>query len=155
MNKEDQVMVNVRQLYNKLAWINKLKMEESLKGFQSTEVHCIEYIEKNDDSNVTQLADAFYMTRGAISKLTKKLMNKGLIERYQKPTNKKEIYFRLTDRGREVFKIHEALHQEFRERDKVILDQVSEEQLDGLLNFVRGYSQHLDAKIAKLDVKRE
>ena len=35
------------------------------------------------------------MTRGAISKITKKLIKKGIIESYQKPDNKKEIYFRL------------------------------------------------------------
>lgn len=150
MNKEDQVMMDVRQLYNKMAWINKLKMEDSLKGFQSTEVHCIEYIEKNADSNVTKLAEAFYMTRGAISKLTKKLIKKGLIESYQKADNKKEIYFKLTEEGRGVFNIHEELHQEFRERDKVIFDQVSDEQIEALLQFVNGYSQHLDREIEKL-----
>lgn len=155
MNKEDMVMMNVRNLYNKMAWINKLKMEDSLKGYQSTEVHCIEYIEKNADSNVTKLAEAFYMTRGAISKLTKKLIKKGLIENYQKPDNKKEIYFRLTEQGREVFNRHEDLHKEFRERDKVIFDQVTDEQIDSLLGFVKGYSQHLDTEIAKLEIDRE
>lgn len=155
MNKEDQVMMDVRQLYNKMAWINKLKMEDSLKGYQSTEVHCIEYIEKNADSNVTKLAEAFYMTRGAISKLTKKLIKKGLIESYQKADNKKEIYFKLTEEGREVFNIHEELHQEFRERDKVIFDQVSDEQIEALLQFVNGYSQHLDKEIEKLALERD
>lgn len=155
MNKEDQVMMDVRQLYNKMAWINKLKMEDSLKGYQSTEVHCIEYIEKNADSNVTKLAEAFYMTRGAISKLTKKLIKKGLIESYQKADNKKEIYFKLTEEGREVFNIHEELHQEFRERDKVIFDQVSDEQIEALLQFVNGYSQHLDREIEKLALERD
>ncbi|WP_314062868.1 MarR family transcriptional regulator [uncultured Vagococcus sp.] len=155
MNKEDQVMMDVRHLYNKMAWINKLKMEDSLKGYQSTEVHCIEYIEKNADSNVTKLAEAFYMTRGAISKLTKKLIKKGLIESYQKVDNKKEIYFKLTEKGREVFNIHEELHQEFRERDKIIFDQVSDEQIEALLQFVNGYSQHLDREIEKLALERD
>lgn len=155
MNKEDQVMMDVRHLYNKMAWINKLKMEDSLKGYQSTEVHCIEYIEKNGDSNVTKLAEAFYMTRGAISKLTKKLIKKGLIESYQKVDNKKEIYFKLTEKGREVFNIHEELHQEFRERDKIIFDQVSDEQIEALLQFVNGYSQHLDREIEKLALERD
>lgn len=155
MNKEDQVMMDVRHLYNKMAWINKLKMEDSLKGYQSTEVHCIEYIEKNGDSNVTKLAEAFYMTRGAISKLTKKLIKKGLIESYQKVDNKKEIYFKLTEKGREVFNTHEELHQEFRERDKIIFDQVSDEQIEALLQFVNGYSQHLDREIEKLALERD
>ncbi|MDF2935735.1 MAG: transcriptional regulator, MarR family [Paenibacillaceae bacterium] len=61
------------------------------------------YIGNHADSNVTKLAESFYMTRSAISKITKKLMEKGLIDSYQKPENKKEIYFRLTEQGRRLY----------------------------------------------------
>ncbi|MGX5499019.1 MarR family transcriptional regulator [Bacillus wiedmannii] len=149
MNKEEQVMNGFRELYNKMVWLNKDKMEEGLKGFKSSEVHCIEYIENNTDSNVTQLAEAFYVTRGAISRMTKKLINKGLIESYQKSENKKEIYFRLTEQGKEIYKIHEKLHNEFQERDKAVFEQVTEAEFDSIINFVEKYNRHLDAEIKK------
>ncbi|HGH7177597.1 TPA: MarR family transcriptional regulator [Bacillus wiedmannii] len=149
MNKEEQVMNGFRELYNKMVWLNKDKMEEGLKGFKSSEVHCIEYIENNADSNVTQLAEAFYVTRGAISRMTKKLINKGLIESYQKSENKKEIYFRLTEQGKEIYKIHEELHNEFQERDKAVFEQVTEAEFDSIISFVEKYSRHLDAEIKK------
>ncbi|HDR4724764.1 MULTISPECIES: MarR family transcriptional regulator [Bacillus] len=149
MNKEEQVMNGFRELYNKMVWLNKDKMEEGLKGFKSSEVHCIEYIENNSDSNVTQLAEAFYVTRGAISRMTKKLINKGLIESYQKSENKKEIYFRLTEQGKEIYKIHEELHNEFQQRDKAVFEQVTEAEFDSIINFVEKYSRHLDAEIKK------
>ncbi|WP_435170826.1 MarR family transcriptional regulator [Paenibacillus glycanilyticus] len=157
MNKEDQVLTGFRELYNKLAWLNKTKMEVSLKGYKSSEVHCIEYIGKNADSNVTKLAESFYMTSGAISKMTKKLIHKGLIESYQKPENKKEIYFRLTEQGKAIDKIHNDLHKEFQERDKEVFEQVTDEQFEGVLRFVEKYSRHLDAEIKKqgLDLKSE
>ncbi|MEG1001907.1 MAG: MarR family transcriptional regulator [Clostridium sp.] len=150
MNKEEQVIVSFRDLFNKLVWLNKSKMEESLKGFKSSEIHCIEYIGSNVDSNVTKLAESFYMTRGAISKLTKKLIEKGVIESYQKSENKKEIYFRLTERGEAINKVHEDLHKEFQERDKEVFKEVTEEQFDTMINFVEKYSRHLDAEIKKL-----
>lgn len=152
MNKEEKVIVGFRDLYNKIVWLNKDKMEESLKGYNSSEVHCIEYIEKNVDSNVTKLAESFYMTRGAISRITKKLIKKGLIESYQKSDNKKEIYFRLTEQGKVIYKIHEDLHKEFEERDKVVFDQVTEEEFDSILSFVEKYSRHLDTEIKKQGV---
>lgn len=157
MNKEEQVMIAFRELFNKMVWLNKDKMEDSLKGYKPSEVHCIEYIEKNVDSNVTKLAESFYMTRGAISKLTKKLIEKGLIESYQKPDNNKEIYFRLTEQGKVIYQIHEDLHKEFQERDKAVFEQVTEEQFDSMLGFVEKYSRHLDAEIKKLgiDMKSE
>lgn len=149
MNKEEQLIMNFRDLFNKMVWLNKGKMEDSLKGYKPSEVHCIEYIGKNVDSNVTKLAESLYMTRGAISKLTKKLIKKELIKNYQKPDNKKEIYFKLTEQGKSIFKIHDELHKEFQERDKVIFEQVTDEQFDSMLSFVEMYSKHLDKEIKK------
>lgn len=154
MNKEEQVMTAFRDLFNKMIWLNKFKMEERLNGHKSSEVHCIEYIAKHPDPNVTKLAEAFYMTRGAISKLTKKLISKGLIESYQRADNKKEIYFRLTEKGQAVSRIHDELHQEFQERDQAVFAQITDAQYDSMLRFVDAYRRHLDGEIKKqgLDV---
>ena len=152
MKKEEQVIKGLRDLLNKIASLNKPKMKDSFKGYKSSEVHCIEYIGKNVDSNVTKLAESFYVTRGAISKLTKKLIKKGIIESYQKPDNKKEIYFSLTSQGKAINKVHEELHKEFQERDKAVFEQITEEQFDGMLDFVEKYSRHLDAEIEKQGV---
>ncbi|KMY50250.1 MarR family transcriptional regulator [Peribacillus loiseleuriae] len=149
MNKQEQLIMNFRDLFDKMIWLNKYKMEDSLKGYKPSEVHCIESIGKIVDANVTKLAKSLYMTRGAISKLSKKLIEKGLIETYQKPDNKKEIYFRLTDQGKVIYNIHEELHKEFQERDRVVFEQINEEQFDSMLRFVEKYSKHLDAEIKK------
>lgn len=152
MNKKEQLVMDFRGLFNKMAWLNKLKMEDCLKEYKPSEVHCIEYIGRNVDSNVTKLAESFYMTRSAISKITKKLIEKGFIESYQKPDNKKEIYFKLTEQGKVIHKTHEKLHKEFQERDKVVFDQVTEEQFDNMLSFIEKYNKHLDEEIKKLDI---
>ncbi|TRZ38017.1 MarR family transcriptional regulator [Niallia circulans] len=149
MNKEEQILSGFRDILNKIVALNKPKMEESLHGHKSSEVHCIEFIGKNADSNVTKLAESFFMTRSAISKITKKLLDKGLIESYQKPENKKEIYFRLTEEGQAINKVHDDLHQAFRERDKAVFEQVTVEQFESILSFVEKYNKHLDAEIKK------
>ncbi len=160
MNKEEQVMIGFRDLYNKMNSLNSVKIKERIddfKPYQSSEIHCIEYVGSNVDSNVTKLAESLYMTLGAISKLTKKLIKKGLIESYQKPDNKKEIYFRLTSQGKVIFKVHEKLHQEFWERDKAVFEQVPEEHYNIMLNFMKMYNRHLDAEIKKqgLDIANQ
>lgn len=151
MDKEEQVLMGLRNLVNKMDWINKPKMEKRLEGYKSSEVHCIEYLGKNTDSNVTRLAESFYMTTGAISKLTKKLIKKGVIESYKKPDNKKEIYFRLTKEGQKIFNVHEELHKEFQERDKSVFDQMTKEQYDSMISFMDSYSNHLDEEMKKID----
>ena len=149
MHKEEQIIAAFRNLLNKMTLLNKSKMEISLKGYKPSEVHFIEYIGSNEDCNVTKLAEAFFMTNGAISKLYKKLAAKGVIESYQKADNKKEIYFRLTAKGEAVYKIHEELHTEFLARDQAVFGQAPEKELDSMLNFAHVYNKHLDGLISK------
>lgn len=153
MDKEEQFALAVRQVFDKQAWLNKEKMEKKLRDYTPSEVHCIEAINKTAEPNVTKLAETLYMTRGAISKLTKKLIQKGLIASYRKPENKKEIYFRLTAKGSAVNKIHDELHAEFWQRDKAIFDQLTPEQLAAMSAFVQAYSEHLDTEIKQQGLK--
>ena len=148
-NKEARLLTEIGDLYRKMAWLNSIKLADSFKGYKSSEIHCIEYIGNNAECNVTKLAESFYMTRGAISKMTQKLIKKEIIESYQKSDNKKEIYFSLTEKGTEIYKIHAELHNEFSERDKAVFDQITDEQLEIMLNFVKMYSEHLDKEIQK------
>ncbi|MBC1418688.1 MarR family transcriptional regulator [Listeria fleischmannii] len=149
MEKQEEVLLKFRDLFNKMAWLNKEKMEQALQGHKPSEVHCMEYIGDHVDSNVTKMAGALYMTRGAISKITKKLIQKGYIATYQKEANKKEVYFSLTPEGEKVYQTHKHLHQTFQERDKIIFDQVTESQFDAMLRFIDLYSTHLDQEIEK------
>ncbi|MDR3274471.1 MAG: hypothetical protein LBS81_00450 [Endomicrobium sp.] len=117
MSKEEQVIMGSRDLLNKMVWLNKFKMEESLKGYKSSEVHCIEYIGRNVDFNVTKLAGFFYMTNGAISKIAKELIKKALLKATgSRITRKKSILSLL--QGKVINKVHEELRKEFQARDK-------------------------------------
>jgi hypothetical protein len=44
------------------------------------------------------------------------------------------------------------MHKEFRERDKAVFEQVTEEQFDIMLSFVDKYSKHLDVEIEKQSI---
>lgn len=150
MNTEKQVMESLWNLFHKMIWLNQNSLKKELSDYKPSEIHCLDYIGKHPESNVTQLADAFYMTRGAISKLTKKLIAKGLIDYYQKSNNKKEIYFCLTQKGMEIYKIHEKLHHRFDERDQSVFEQMSKEEMESVLYFAETYNKHLDHELLKL-----
>jgi DNA-binding MarR family transcriptional regulator len=51
------------------------------------------------------------MTSGAISQVTKKLLDKGLVEAYKKPGNRKEVFSRLTSLGERVCEGHQKHHE--------------------------------------------
>ena len=140
-------------IMNKRMWLDSLRMKEELSDFKSSEIHLIEYVGKHKDSNVTQISDALTMTLGGATKLTQKLIKKNLITSYRKPSNKKEIYFELTDAGKKIFTIHENLHKEFFDRDKNIMEQFPDNVTDAILEFTSAYNAHLD-KIIKESGKK-
>jgi len=97
------------------------------------EVHCIDLIEKMQDPNVSKLAKAFQVTRGAISKVTKRLIETRAIESYQRPGNKKEIYFKLTDIGKEIYREHEKMHESRIESDSGFFSPLSEAEKEQMI----------------------
>ncbi|MDR0292928.1 MAG: MarR family transcriptional regulator [Oscillospiraceae bacterium] len=152
MSRGEQALSGFWGIFNKISWLDSVKMKDLLKDYYPSEIHCVDYIGKNAESNVTKLAESFNMTRSAISKLAKKMVAKNLIESYQAADNKKEIYFRLTEHGQTVFEIHEKLHDESHERDRPILEKITEEQYDSMLVFAEIYNKHLDKEIEKLGI---
>lgn len=143
MDKRQQLMSELMDLCNEIIWRNKPELESALKGYTLNEIELIENIALIPNANVTKLAAASYMTRGAISKLTKKLIAKNIIESYQSAENKKEIYFRLTTNGQKINDVHQELHRSFLERDKEVFKHMTNEEFDTIFRFIGRYRHHL------------
>ncbi|WP_040203369.1 MarR family transcriptional regulator [Neobacillus jeddahensis] len=143
MDKRQQLMSELMDLCNEITWLNKPELESALNGFTLNEIELIEKIALIPNANVTKLAAASYMTRGAISKLTKKLIAKNMIENYQHATNKKEIYFRLTTIGQKIHHVHQELHRSFLDRDKEVFKHMTADEFDTIFRFIGRYRHHL------------
>ncbi|KRG11280.1 MarR family transcriptional regulator [Staphylococcus sp. NAM3COL9] len=149
MNKVKELLYRMRRVQDRIIWLNKPIMEKELNGYTSSEVHCLESIKNIKNPNVKKIADDLFMTRGAISKLTKKLLKKNAIESYKKIENKKEIYFLLTDEGEKIYLKHLKLHHNFFLRDKPFFDEITNEEFDILITFFERYSKYLEQEINK------
>lgn len=112
-------IIELSQLFDEF---NKSSFSKNYKGLGINEVHAIDYIGKTKEPNVTKITQFLKITKGGVTKITKKLIDKSYIESYQIEGNKKEKYFRLTKKGREIFKKHKLVHEESINRDKLIFD---------------------------------
>jgi DNA-binding MarR family transcriptional regulator len=70
------------------------------------EIQLIMVIQANDGANASTLASVMKVTGGAVSQIAGKLLKKGFIESYRLPDNRKEVFFRLTESGKKVFRAH-------------------------------------------------
>jgi DNA-binding MarR family transcriptional regulator len=56
-------------------------------------------------------------------------------------TNKKEIYFRLTPLGRDIFNIHQRLHQEREEQGMSFLKKYTASELQLVIRFLHDFAE--------------
>ncbi|MEJ8547613.1 MarR family transcriptional regulator [Brevibacillus borstelensis] len=119
---------------------------ESCKNLSLTELHVIQSIGQGGHLNVTAISQKIGVTKSAISKITTKLMQKGLIERYQLHDNQKEVYFRLSGQGETVFSIHERHHRKIGDEWKSFLGRYAEEELGFLHRLLQDALEMADQK---------
>ncbi|MEX3616942.1 MarR family transcriptional regulator [Paenibacillus glucanolyticus] len=120
--------------------LNSVEAELGMKlNLNLSEIHLIANIGSRDSLNVTALSEKTGLTKGSITRVSKKLLKLDLIRRQQFSDNKKEVYFTLTENGERLCRIHDRLHQEIEMRFKKFLEKYTPEQLA----FAREFLQDL------------
>lgn len=116
-----------------------LAQMEGLAAFPNhlTSVHVIDCIGSNEPINHKSIAEKMNLSKASITKISNKLMEEGYIKRSQMKDNKKEVYFSLTPKGRQVFEVHAMMHERIERRFIHALDSFSESELQAALKFVQ------------------
>lgn len=130
--------------------LSKLTEDEKLHGFNYSEIHTIAAIGDLDDPNVTNIANHMNVTRGAISKITKKLLKQNLIEAYQRDGNKQKVFFRLTESGQFLHDEHEKRHNLWLKRDDAFIKQFDAKTVEQVETFMRAFNDYLESQITEL-----
>ena len=100
-----------------------------------SEVTLLELIHRCPEQSAATLAEALGITNGALTQTARKLMDKGLIEQYSPPTNRKLKYHRLTESGETARQGHAQHHQEANARMRAYLCTRSPEEKQVLMDF--------------------
>lgn len=146
--KEQQILLKeISLMLEQQELLSKLNENVCLDEYGYSETHCIDYIGRLELPNVTKIAEHMQMTRGAISKMTKKLLAKGLIEKYTLECNKKEVYFKLTEQGILLFQEHEKRHKLWEKRDTEFLCRYSKDEIELIYKFMKEFNQYLGEQI--------
>src|SRR6266498_688798 len=101
------------------------KVAELLQDSTLMMLRVLDAIGQLEPVNGINISKQFRIPKGSVSKATRRLITKKLIKKESLPNNKKEVLFRLTPLGRELFDVHRAFDQQM-ER--------------GLIKFLQRYS---------------
>ncbi len=150
MKEQELLLKEISLMLERQDMLSKLTESSCLDEYGYSETHCIDFIGRLELPNVTKVAEHMGMTRGAISKMTKKLLAKGLIEKYTLETNKKEVYFKLTDQGKLLFDEHAKRHRLWEKRDMEFLSKYRKEEVDVVYRFMKEFNGYLERQIEEL-----
>ncbi|MCE5173380.1 MarR family transcriptional regulator [Paenibacillus profundus] len=112
-----------------------------------TSIHVIDCIGKNEPVNNTAIAEKMELSKASITKISTKLYEDGFVKRTRLNDNKKEIYFRLTSKGKKLYELHDKLHKLEEERFYRFLDKYSSTELDFVRQFMQDAVGEMEQKL--------
>jgi DNA-binding MarR family transcriptional regulator len=85
---------------------------EILQDATPTTLRVLDAIGRLEPVNGITIATHHHIPKGTVSKITRRLIAQKLISTESLPNNKKEVLFRLTPPGREIFEVHRAFDEQ-------------------------------------------
>ncbi|QJD82948.1 MarR family transcriptional regulator [Cohnella herbarum] len=107
---------------------------ELMKEMTVLMLHVLDAIGKHEPINGITISKKFGISKGTVSKITRKLVEKQIISIEYLPDNKKEILFRTTLLGKEIYRLHQALHHLIDSGANRFLQKYNESELQFLVN---------------------
>lgn len=112
------------------------KLQIDILSNNITSVHVIDCIGDHEPINHTGITKRMNLSKASITNISSKLLEMGFIVRSQMNNNRKESYFSLTDKGRQVYQLHQKMHQEKEEGFYQFIDSYSEAELQTIGKFM-------------------
>ncbi|MDO5418379.1 MAG: MarR family transcriptional regulator [Lachnospiraceae bacterium] len=103
------------------------------------EVHIITTIGLDGLDNVSELAGKLGITNGAVSQYLAKLEKKGFLRRIQDEQDKRQYSVVLTDKGKELYRLHTEYDRKGYAEAAEMFDSFTEEELEIVRRFDRQF----------------
>ncbi|SHJ70713.1 transcriptional regulator, MarR family [Clostridium cavendishii DSM 21758] len=144
----DETILNLfKNIYEKQNELSILTDSKLFNAYSISEVHTIDLIGSKEKFNGVLIADELKLTRSAVSKILSKLRKNGLIESYKNDENKKEIYYKLTAAGLEIYNSHQKSHRDWEERELKFFKCIDITKKKIINEFLEDYNKYLSELI--------
>jgi DNA-binding MarR family transcriptional regulator len=151
-NTSKEIIELFIRMVNKYNSLEKIPARHGTRhNLYHSERHMLDKIGDNTGMNVTEFAAAAGVTKGAISQLVTKLEKKGIVRRYKKSTNDKEVFLELTKSGQEVYQHHKNINKQTIKPLFEELSKHSDEKVEFLLTMFKWFNDFLDLSRKKME----
>ena len=144
----------IRYCNNYALCINKEQKMGSDIEMSLSQIQVIEYLLENEElhQNMSEVASRLGITISHFSKIVNKLEKKGLLEKYRKINNKKDVIIQVNDKGRDVYiKYSKYIYENHFSKMFEIADNIPKEYLCFIAEMLN--AKNLESKNIYEDVK--
>lgn len=133
MNRKIILNYMLVDLFNHILYLEEQNLQ--LKGINLTmnEIHTIEAINDVESPTMSSVAQKLMITLGTLTTAIKKLENKGYVERFKDKKDARIVRLLLTEKAKEVLKVHDNFHINMID---TVLDDLSEEEEEVFLKSI-------------------
>lgn len=153
MNKNTEALkaleqfIKEREAADKIRKQVKTSQEELITSdWTLTQLHIVATIKENGRANNTTLSESLNVSKPAITKAIRKLLDHHILEKIQEEDNKKEVYYLLTKSGEMLALIHAQLHEQARERYLRIFDEFNTVELEIIIRFLHAITESIKSQ---------
>lgn len=111
--------------------------QRGITDLSMSEIHTIEAIGYDGMRTMSETAEQLRVTLGTLTTAVNRLVKKGYVDRLRSDSDRRIVFVKLTEKGEEVFRIHEEFHAEMVEKmvnglrmdeDKVLIESLEKLQ---------------------------
>ncbi|ANY73878.1 MarR family winged helix-turn-helix transcriptional regulator [Paenibacillus ihbetae] len=106
--------------------------------------YVLQTLANEGDQTSSYFASVLNVTLPSVTNLSNKLVSKGLIERVTSEADRRQVYLRITERGREM---EARMVEKYRELNEGLWSDYTEEELDLLISAYAKMIDHFQLKI--------
>jgi len=106
--------------------------------------YVLQTLANEGDKTSSYFASVLNVTLPSVTNLSNKLVSKGLIERVTSEADRRQVYLRITERGREM---EARMVEKYRELNEGLWSDYTEEELDLLISAYAKMIDHFQLKI--------
>ena len=120
---------------------NNPKIAELLQDSTLMMLRVLDAIGRLEPINGITISKQFRIPKGSVSKATQRLIAKKLIKTELLPNNKKEILYRTTPLGKELFQAHRAFDEEMEKNFVQFLQKYDENELRFIVRILHDVTE--------------
>ncbi|WP_010268368.1 MarR family transcriptional regulator [Paenibacillus senegalensis] len=126
---------------------NRSKRPESVAGsgvvrdWSVTQLHILSLIKRLPfKMNNTSLAAELNLSKAAITKAVNTLIQHNLVVTAKKADNLKEIYYEVTDQGKQLAAEHDKMHNQAEKKYHELFSHFHDDEIDVIIRFLKRWS---------------